>query len=360
MNPNPPTPGYGSYGSGGEGSPAINDHPIIHSRCGLCRFKFEDIDDVIIFTPRNSRWGPIWNGKYARTHDPAHHGPTFVNFPEKGYHQDCAELFWPDLTMVDSSDEDIFNATGYGSDGAEPPSSFEASRVKRLQESFALKLHSILNSIEGALHNRFPPEICQYFASYFLRERAVQIVRDLWMEPGHPKPKDANLVVLDTRSYWVQYVEIEGLQYVKSLSGRRQSAHDKKLFTAAPDASLNFYFGSDSLGIRKIIVKRNDKLPKIFPRTWLTWVVYRHQKAPFWFRMNYDGIKLRRLAITYDAHDNVDCLETHWAAFPRDFDSFPRPPRIARGQSAHRHYAVYAVDWNSPEVCGYSFTVNQE
>ncbi|KAF4963233.1 hypothetical protein FSARC_8731 [Fusarium sarcochroum] len=334
-----------------------DDDPEILPRCGLCRFKFDADEDVMICHPSCGR--PPFVAKYYQPFTEESAADDDAE-PEKGYHLDCVKSASPDLMIDGSLDPDIFNATGYGTNEAEPLPSFEARRVVWLRQSFALNLKS-------ALFDRFPLEICENIAGYCLRESAVQVVRDLWMQPNRSKPRNVKLELGGRGSYWVQFVEIEGLQYVKSISRRRQSEHDTKLFTTRPDACLNIYFAEDNLGVRRIIVTKKDESPAtIRPYSGVRWVVNRHQKAPFWFRMRFDGIKLRNLAITDTANAKVDFLERRWNVIPERFDSFPQLPPIYSDsdsesdsethQGVHK-YAVHAVDWNTPGVYGYSFRV---
>ncbi|KAF4447885.1 hypothetical protein F53441_8635 [Fusarium austroafricanum] len=136
--------------------------------------------------------------------------------------------------------------------------------------------------------NRLPLEVCEKVASYCLREHATKLFRDVWLQRDRSSSKEINLRLSSQARVWAQHVEIEGRQYVKSITTRRQTKDDTRLVKCNTGDHLNIYFAEDSLGIREVIITHNDELPPIDPDAGLRWVVNRHRDVPFSINMKSD------------------------------------------------------------------------
>ncbi|KAF4338689.1 hypothetical protein FBEOM_7395 [Fusarium beomiforme] len=246
-----------------------------------------------------------------------------------------------------------FIATGGREEFIEPPKSFTKRRKLWYQQAIATDLR---RGVQG----RIPEDICQYIASFCNQERACQAIQELWLDPTRHKKYLDYVDIGKNQSIWAQHVEVEGLRYVKSLSTRRLSKHDTLLLRAQPrgkpprmkskarsikaEPSVNIYFSEDHLGIRDVVITR-DELPPLDMD--LPWVIHRHKK----------GIKLRYLTV----HDRNGSLlpERSWAVLPEYFDTFPEiPPVIPHTYKRLYYESVGAVNWNSQDVYGYSFYVD--
>lgn len=224
----------------------------------------------------------------------------------RGFHEDCAEQFYhakygksqrhyADSHVFDL--EEAYEVTGCASEFLEPPQSMTTYRERWLRES-------IVQDLQCTLRNRLPLEIYDIIARYCIRERATRITR-------HTLRMNANCgrSVMKSRfdgksSFWVHYVEIEGLKYVNSISYGHESdsllfdadllfnatlLFDATTYTGLP---LNIYFAEDYRGIRQIIVTESDEPPFIDREEGFQWVICRRrQKAPFFFQCKTDVSK---------------------------------------------------------------------
>ncbi|KAF4447884.1 hypothetical protein F53441_8634 [Fusarium austroafricanum] len=319
--------------------------------CGLCRFEFEVGEDFVVFDPLSKAFPRIWYDKYCPSGL-----PDFLAI-ERGYHPACVALVEKDLLArhwkldIPLLDSHIYEATGGRKIFYQPPPSFTARRANWLKQSIATDLLQ-------ALGGRLPEEICRHIASYCVRERACQIVRDLWMDPRRPKRGYRYIYIGNGSSVWAQHIEIEGLRYVKSLSISRQSKNDTLLFKPKykpkHNTCLNLYYAENHLGVCQVIINQDDELPSMNTESGLNWCVMRHPNSPFWLRTNTDGIALRYID-QKDPDERVSARS--WAVIPNSIDVFAHlPPATRRHNHDQLYYeTVRAVDWNSPGVYGYSF-----
>ncbi|KAF5022665.1 hypothetical protein F66182_5283 [Fusarium sp. NRRL 66182] len=330
------------------------ESPDAYPVCVLCRFEFETGDRIVTFVPDPYKSTPYQISIYAT---PSH---DFVssNF-QNGCHHACARL--ADKTGLykdDTMDPDIFDATSYGYVMLDPLPSFMARRVRWLRKTYALNLANDLG-------NRLPLEMFENIASHCLQNRAVQVLADLWLQPDRTGPRAMRFSVCKTGSVWAQYIQIEGMRYIRSLSSGYQSEKDVEIFAPDPESDdpLNVYVVEDHLGVRDVMITYGDDRPVVDPEAepWLRTIVYRHQPMPFLFRVRFDGLKLRRLAITKTKDAEPDFRQRRWAVLPKLYDSFPQPPPVSNDFiEMHKDHPVFAFDWNAPRVCGYSFLLDQD
>lgn len=208
---------------------------------------------------------------------------------EFGCHPACVALTQPRKLIKDWKFA-LPEVTGGRSDFTEPPSSWTKRRTQWIKQTVATDLRQ-------ALGGRLPEEIYQHIASFCLRERACQLLIDLWLGHSRPNTPVQTLYIGRYASVWAQYVEVEGLRYVKSLSTRRITQQDALVFKARfkkrsatdrPEAVLNIYYSEDYLGIRDIIVTEDEELPTLRMESGLSWAVLRHQKTPVRFTLQND------------------------------------------------------------------------
>ncbi|KAF5609069.1 uncharacterized protein FSUBG_4224 [Fusarium subglutinans] len=199
--------------------------------------------------------------------------------------------------------------------------------------------------------------VCEGVASYCLSEYATNLHLDAWKRRDPSSPDDnVTLPVLNGQTVWARYVEIEGRNYVKSLSTVRMSENDTMVFTAKPNVDswmeLSMYFSEDSLGVRSVIACLEDGIQRT-EEPGLRWVFIPPQlyNLPFYIRMNFDGLKLRNLDITQYEREYHYAQRTRWATLPRDL-GYLRAPDDDIFESSHKA-AVQAIDWNLCGVSGY-------
>ncbi|SCO78900.1 uncharacterized protein FRV6_03113 [Fusarium oxysporum] len=146
-----------------------------------------------------------------------------------------------------------------------PPVSWTKRRTRWTKESIAADLRQAIN---GGL----PEEICQYIASFCMRERACLILRELWLDPNRPNCWIKSLFIGRNNSIWAKNMEVEGLRYVRSLSTRRLTQQDALVFKTRyrkrgarnrPEACLNIYYSEDHGGIREVIITEDHELPSL-------------------------------------------------------------------------------------------------
>ncbi|RKL46176.1 hypothetical protein BFJ72_g3084 [Fusarium proliferatum] len=330
-------------------------HTMCYPTCGMCRFEFVEGEEFVVYKPTSQLYPRIWYGRY----DPFVPRRLAI---EWGYHQACVAFVQP-RTLTKNWYYDLFDVTAGSSDFIEPPSSWDKRRTQWMKQTIAADLRQTLG---GCL----PEEIYQHIASFCVRERACQLLKDLWRDHSHTNYIIKTLYIGRYTSVWAQHVEVEGLRYVKSLSTRRLTQQDtlvfkarfkKKSATNRPEAFLNIYYSQDHLGIRGIIITEDEELPPLRMELGLSWAVHRHQKTPFRFTLRDDHIKLRNLSIHHTINPDFTYRTRNWGVLPENFDSFPRIPLATDSHVTDRLYfeSVRAVDWNSPGICGYSFYVEQ-
>ncbi|KAF5541058.1 hypothetical protein FMEXI_8079 [Fusarium mexicanum] len=302
---------------------------MCYPTCGLCRFEFVEGEEFVVYKPSSRLYPRVWHGKYD---------PFFPNrlVIEYGYHQACVAFVQPGISTKNWLN-DLFEVTSGISDFIEAPSSFNIRRTQWIKQT-------ITTDLRQALGGRLPEEIYQHIASFCVRERACQLLRDLWLDHGTPSNKIIKaLYVARYTSVWAQHVEVEGLRYVKSLSTRRVTLQDTLVFKARfkkrsatnrLEAFLNIHYSQDHLGIRDIIITEDEEQPALKMESGLSWAT-------------------RHPDFTYQTRK--------WGVLPENFGSFPLIPLATDSSVNDRLYfeSVRAVDWNSPGVCGYSFYVDR-
>ncbi|KAF5609070.1 uncharacterized protein FSUBG_4225 [Fusarium subglutinans] len=301
-------------------------HTMAGPSCGLCRFEFAVHEEFVVYNPVSQRHPRIWNGEYEPGYDQC-------SAIELGFHHGCVDLLKP-KTLVNDWPYALSSATAGRQDYLLPPVSWNKHRERWYKNSIAADLTQ-------AIRGRLPQEICQYIASFCMRERACLNFRDLWLDPARPKGWLKLLTIERNKSVWAQNMEVEGLRYVRSLSTRRLTKQDTLVYKARyrkrsarnrPEACLNIYYSEDHGGIRDVIITENNELPTLNMEPGLSWSIFRHQKTPLRVKQNYKVTRLR-------------------------FLRFSPTPQFDRTRLYYE--SVRAVDWNSPGVCGYSFYVEK-
>ncbi|KAG9508109.1 hypothetical protein J7337_001669 [Fusarium musae] len=326
-----------------------NKEPQVLPRCCLCCFKFEPYDFIAVFNPRNLRLLSLWEGEYKEPEriDPTDWKSAETRPLEKGYHSECVDLVAKGLPSADSIHRTIEGRIGYGIGYSKLLPSMEAARVHRLQKRFGQDLMAIVAY-------RIPLEICENIGRYSLSGYATNLINDVWSNKDFAGPQHASLRVTDSSSIWAQHVEFEGLQYIKSLSTARRSESDTKLFEATPGIVVSVYFAEDCLGIRQVLITRDDHTPSLNQDEGLRWVINRRKPLPFSFKYKTDGLKLRDLAITKSEDAEANYRQRRWAALPNDLNIHQLAPPRPRCNFEVSNEPIRAVDWNLPGCRGYS------
>ncbi|EXL96583.1 hypothetical protein NOF04DRAFT_9255 [Fusarium oxysporum II5] len=207
-----------------------------------------------------------------------------------------------------------------------PPVSWTKRRTRWIKESIAADLRRAIN---GGL----PEEICQYIASFYMRERACLILREPWLDPNRPNCWIKSLFIGRNSSIWAQNMEVEGLRYVRSLSARRLTQQDTLVFKARyrkrgarnrPEAFLGIYYSEDHGGIREVIITEDNELPSLNMEPGLSWSISRYQNTPLQFGLRHDDIKLRFLTVAQTLEHDMRYEQRSWGVLPERFDSFPQ------------------------------------
>ncbi|KAF5720474.1 hypothetical protein FMUND_4296 [Fusarium mundagurra] len=326
---------------------SLHEEPQVLPRCGLCQFKFEPADSVVVFHPKF----PIWEGKYSEE-------PTGSGYLEKGFHSACVAQFSKPLRngapVYPFVNSDIWKATHRGKTRYsitynELPPSFEANRLRRLKKMFAQELKTITGG-------RLPLEVCENIGRYCLSDYATRLVKEALETRGDLGPRDTAFHVKDSGAVWAQHVEFEGIQYVKSLSTSRRNESDTKLFEPIDGTHVNVYFAEDPLGIREVVMTRDDNTVLTQGEN-LSWIVNRRVALPFWFRFESDGLKLRDLAVAKAEKEVADGRQRRWSVLPSHLDNCQFAPPLDDYYEVAKE-PVRAVDWNSPGCRGYSFLID--
>ncbi|PNP79977.1 hypothetical protein FNYG_06674 [Fusarium nygamai] len=311
--------------------------------CGLCKFRFHEAQ-LIIAVDRNKSTLPLtWNDKYYPENEIFHaHG-------QKAFHAGCFQIAGDIVFSKGFLESCTWNLDGFDFHGSftQPPPSTVAKRTRWLKSSLSLE-------VRHAIKNRLPIEVCENIAAYCLSEYATTLHLDAWQsrDPSDPNENIA-LPVFNGQTVWAQYVEIEGRNYVKSLSTVRMNANDTMVFMvkAKPYSFmwLGMYFAEDSLGVRSVIAYSGDGV-RGTEEPGLRWVSipYRDYNSPLYLRVKFD---LRNLDVTRCERELHFAQRTRWAIFPRDL-SYLNAPADCLFESSDRA-AVHAADWNLPGVSGY-------
>ncbi|KAJ4263567.1 hypothetical protein NW762_006387 [Fusarium torreyae] len=310
--------------------------------CGLCRFDFEEDDEIIVFEPG-------FDEPWEDTYEVPHSCTFLMRYALQTFHTGCVDLL-PGLMDGSQSGPEVYRATIREPKDEYPPPSFEARRVRWLQETSAARLFNAINQ-------RLPREVCERIASYCLQGQAVQIVRDLWLKGDRPKPGRISIPVTRRKIIWAQYVHFEGIRYIKSLSYESRGGDESEVLTAKPGARLNIFVAHNYLGVVDIVATADDEVPSIEQKSGCWWTVFAQKKAPFCFKAKFDGIKMRDLVVVKTPHDFPEAPpELRWATLPTSVTPMPKPPF----QWWHFNFdaeIIRAVEWNKPEICGYAFCV---
>ncbi|RGP66323.1 hypothetical protein FSPOR_6701 [Fusarium sporotrichioides] len=322
---------------------------VLDPTCGLCRFYFVPGDYMVHYNSEARSPQGISIDRYDVSNF------DIDKFGNRFFHKGCVEaLAWGPINSGTEL-EGVYKVAGCASGYLQPPKSMVIHRHRWVRRS-------IVQDLQLALRGRLPVEIYDHIAGYCTRERATQIIRDA--RPEHTTlVKNLRGLCFDGESpLWVHHVKIEGSRYVQSLSNAQIFDDDTLLLPAChkTSESFNICFAEDYRGIRQIIATKSDEPPSVDREAGLHWVICcRHQKAPFYFQWNNDGVKLRGFDVAKTENNRPDWNRRRWAVFSRHLDSFPQPPGIQDGdfQTLSYYNAVQAVDWNSPGVCGYYFYI---
>ncbi|KAF5984965.1 hypothetical protein FCOIX_2308 [Fusarium coicis] len=327
--------------------------PQVLPRCCLCCFKFEPYDSIAVSNPRNLRLLSLWAGEYKEPEriEPTDWKSAETRPLEKGYHSECVDLVAKGLPSADYIHRTIKGRIGYEIGYSELLPSMEAARVHRLQKRFGQDLMAIVAY-------RLPLEICENIGRYSLSGYTTNLINDVWSNKDFAGPRHASLRMTDSSSIWAQHVEFEGLQYIKSLSTARRTESDTKLFEATPGVVVSVYFAEDCLGVREVLITRDDHTPSLNQDEGLRWVINRRKPLPFSFRYKTDGLKLRDLAITKSKDAKAEYRQRRWAALPKYLDTSQLAPPKPGCNFEVSNEPIRAVDWNLPGCRGYSILID--
>ncbi|KAF5647622.1 uncharacterized protein FTJAE_1678 [Fusarium tjaetaba] len=313
--------------------------------CGLCKFPFHEGQAIITVDRNNSTLPLTWNDKYYPENE------TFHPHGQKALHAGCFQIAGDIVFDKGFLESCAWNLEWFKFHNSftQPPPSAVAKRTRRLKSSLSLE-------VRHAIKNRLPIEVCENIAACCLSEHAAKLHLDAWQrrDPSDPK-ENIILPVFSGQTIWVQYVEIEGHSYVKSLSTVRMNEEDTILITAKPDIGssmkLGMYFAEDSLGVRTVIACPDDEIGRTEePGIRWAYIPYRRYDLPLHISMNFDGLKLRNLDVTQYERDYY-VQRTRWAVLPRDLRCLGAPDDNIFEPSDRA--TVHAVDWNLPGVSGY-------
>lgn len=231
----------------------------------------------------NSTLSLTWDDKYYPEKE------ILCAHGQKAFHTGCFQVAGDVVFakgFLESCTWNLFKFRFYGSFIQPPPSSV-AKRTRWLRTSLSLE-------IRHAIKNRLPIEVCENVATYCLSEYATKLHLDAWQ---HRDPSDPNeevtLPISNGQPVWAQYIEIEGHNYVKSLSTVRTNVNDTTVFMVKPKLNslmgLKMYFTEDSLGVRSVIASSDDGIQST-EEPGLRWVSIpsKTYNLPFYIRMNFD------------------------------------------------------------------------
>ncbi|RKL46128.1 hypothetical protein BFJ72_g3036 [Fusarium proliferatum] len=316
------------------GGTSADPEPRVCNICGLCKFRFHEGQAAITVDRNNSTLPLTWDDKYYPENEILHAYP----YGQKAFHTGCFQTAGDVVFakgFLESCTWNLVKFRFHYDSFTQPPPSFVARRTRRLRSSLSLE-------IRHAIKNRLPIEVCENIATYCLSEYATNLHLDAWQRRG---PSGLNK----------DYIEIEGHNYVKSLSAVRMNENDTMVFMVKPKPNswmgLKMYFTEDSLGVRSVIASSGDGNQST-GEPGLRWVSIpsKTYNLPFYIRMNFDGLKLRNLDVTQYERGYHYEQRARWAILPRDLGYLGAlSDNIETGHGA----AVQAVDWNLPGVSGY-------
>ncbi|KAF5541057.1 hypothetical protein FMEXI_8078 [Fusarium mexicanum] len=310
--------------------------------CGLCRFNFRIDDSVVVFREKCEPWTTTYSEPEIN---------WTIHYSKHSFHAGCVDLAQQaGLISADQQrlDPGIYNATILEplQEGRYPPPSIQTRRLKWLKKTFS---ESLLQTIR----NRLPGEVCDIIAQYCLREQAVQVVRDLWLRKDRPNPGRISMVIEEGKPLWAQYVYYEGIRHVRSLSYHSVGGEEAQILSD-PRGNVNIFVAHDFLGVVDIIATSDREIPSVKQQTGRWWTLFTPSKMPFYLKARFDGIKLRDLAAYKYANDQPRFPEDHrWSVLPTTLDPIPEPPIPCHSRLGDE--IISAIDWNQPDVIGYSF-----
>ncbi|KAF5604862.1 hypothetical protein FPCIR_715 [Fusarium pseudocircinatum] len=311
--------------------------------CGLCRFNFRTDDSVIVFREKCEPWTTTYS-------EPRGFLPRYFKYRKHTFHAECVDLAEQLGLMSDQRlHPGIYKATILEplGEGRYPPPSIQTRRLKWLERTFSENLFQ-------TIRKRLPPEVCDNIAQYCLLERAVQVVRDLWLSKDRPKAGRIS-VAMDGNSLWAQYVEFEGIRYVRSLSYHSIGGDESQILSEPdPNRNVNIFIAHSYHGVTEIIATSDNEIPSVKEQTGRWWTVFTPSKMPFYLKARFDGIKLRDLAAYKYADDQPRFTEAlQWSVLPTTLDPIPEPSIPCDSLLSGENISV--IDWNQPDVIGYSF-----
>ncbi|KAF4498913.1 hypothetical protein FAGAP_4926 [Fusarium agapanthi] len=269
----------------------------VFNMCGLCKFRFHE-------------------GQVIVTENEIIHASR-----QKAFHTGCFQISGRVVFARGFLESYTWNLVKFRFDDSftQPPPSFVAKRTRWLKSSLSVE-------IRHATKNRLPVEVCENVATYCLSEYATNLHLDAWQRRDPSSPDDnVALPVFNGQTVWAQNVEIEGRNYVKSLSTVRMNDNDTMVFTAKPIADslmrLGMYFAEDSLGVRSVIACSDEMRRTEEPGLRWIFIPRKPYNLPFYIRMNFDdslGLKLRNLDVTKYEKEYHYAQRTRWATPPRD------------------------------------------
>ncbi|KAF5663780.1 hypothetical protein FCIRC_11069 [Fusarium circinatum] len=309
--------------------------------CGLCRFDFCTGDSVVVPKEKCEPWTTTY---------PKPESWWSIADDQHTFHAECLDLA---LALHLVSDQrlhpGIYNATILEpwEEGQYPRPSFQARRLTWLKKTFS-------ENLRQTTRNCLPGEVCDIIAQYRLRERAVQVVGDLWLRNDRPRPGRIS-VAIEGKPLWAHYVEFEGIRYVRSLSYHPLGGAESQILSD-PNRNVNIFVAHNYLGVTEILATSGNEIPSVKeqPGTW--WTIFTPSRMPFYLKAIFDGIKLRDLAAYKHAKGCPKYPdELRWSVLPTTLDPIPEPPIPC--SSWLDGDIISAIDWNQPDVVGYSFYV---
>jgi hypothetical protein len=117
-----------------------------------------------------------------------------------------------------------------------PPPSFERNRLICLKNSFA---HNLFNTLDS----RLSLDVCEQIAVGFAKERAVQVIRDAWLQAENFRPGSLLMTIGPDTALWAQYIQFdrEKDRYINSLSYRSRGGDEVKIFERKDGTPLNIF-----------------------------------------------------------------------------------------------------------------------
>ncbi|KAF5649235.1 hypothetical protein F25303_4772 [Fusarium sp. NRRL 25303] len=210
-----------------------------------------------------------------------------------------------------------------------------------------------LQSKDDTIKNRLPLEVCENIAQFCLQERAVQVVRHHWLRKGRPKPGRISVTIREGKPLWAQYVNYEGIRHVRSLSYRSVGGDETRVLSGS-QGNVNILVAHDYLGVVDIIATSGEHVPSVKEKPGRWWTLFTPRKMPFYLKARFDGIKLRELAAYRRRIDQPRFPEDlRWSVLPTTLDPIPEPPIPFKSFLGDE--IISAIDWNRPDVIGYSF-----